>query len=62
MNLPHDLPAIGSICSGGRYDDLASLYTKQNFPASARRSGLDRLLAALEELNLLRRFRRRRRC
>jgi histidyl-tRNA synthetase len=48
-----DLPSIGSVCSGGRYDDLASLYTKQKLPGVGASLGLDRLLAALEELNLL---------
>src|SRR5262249_51688234 len=27
-----DLPGIGSVCSGGRYDNLAGLYTKQQLP------------------------------
>lgn len=48
-----DLPAIGSVCSGGRYDNLASLYTKQQLPGVGASLGLDRLLAALEELKLL---------
>src|SRR5260370_324940 len=48
-----DLPSIGSICSGGRYDDLAGLYTKQALPGVGASLGLDRLLAAMEELNLL---------
>ena len=48
-----DLPTIGSVCSGGRYDDLASLYTKEKLPGVGASLGLDRLLAALEELNLL---------
>jgi histidyl-tRNA synthetase len=48
-----DLPAIGSVCSGGRYDDLAGLYTKQKLPGVGASLGLDRLLAAMEELNLL---------
>ena len=48
-----DLPAIGSICSGGRYDNLAGLYTKQQLPGVGASLGLDRLLAALEELKLL---------
>jgi histidyl-tRNA synthetase len=48
-----DLPGIGSVCSGGRYDNLASLYTKQVLPGVGASLGLDRLLAALEELNLL---------
>jgi histidyl-tRNA synthetase len=48
-----DLPGIGSVCSGGRYDDLAGLYTKQTLPGVGASLGLDRLLAAMEELNLL---------
>jgi len=48
-----DLPGIGSVCSGGRYDNLAGLYTKQQLPGVGASLGLDRLLAAMEELNLL---------
>jgi histidyl-tRNA synthetase len=48
-----DLPKIGSVCSGGRYDNLAGLYTKQQLPGVGASLGLDRLLAAMEELNLL---------
>jgi histidyl-tRNA synthetase len=44
---------IGSICSGGRYDNLAGLYTKQVLPGVGASLGLDRLLAAMEELDLL---------
>ena len=44
------LPGIGSVCSGGRYDNLAGLYTKQQLPGIGASLGLDRLLAALEEL------------
>ncbi|MEM6672723.1 MAG: histidine--tRNA ligase [Planctomycetota bacterium] len=47
-----DLPGIGSCCSGGRYDDLASLYTKQRLPGVGASLGVDRLLAAMEELGL----------
>ncbi|MCL2119955.1 MAG: histidine--tRNA ligase [Planctomycetaceae bacterium] len=46
----HELPGIGSVCSGGRYDNLASLYTKQQLPGVGASLGLDRLLAAMEEL------------
>lgn len=49
----NDLPGIGSVCSGGRYDNLAGLYTKQNLPGVGASLGLDRLLAAMEELSLL---------
>ncbi len=45
-----DLPAIGSVCSGGRYDSLASKYTKQVLPGVGASLGLDRLIAAMEEL------------
>jgi histidyl-tRNA synthetase len=48
-----DLPGIGSVCSGGRYDNLAGLYTKQQLPGVGASLGLDRLLAAMEELKLL---------
>ncbi len=45
-----DLPALGSVCSGGRYDNLAGLYTKQPLPGVGASLGIDRLLAGLEEL------------
>jgi histidyl-tRNA synthetase len=41
---------IGSVCSGGRYDNLASVYTKQVLPGVGASLGVDRLLAAMEEL------------
>jgi histidyl-tRNA synthetase len=47
------LPGIGSVCSGGRYDNLAGLYTKVELPGVGASLGLDRLLAALEELKLV---------
>src|SRR5207248_3344843 len=48
-----DKPDIGSVCSGGRYDDLAGLYTKQKLPGVGASLGLDRLLAAMEEMKML---------
>jgi histidyl-tRNA synthetase len=45
-----DLPDIGSVCSGGRYDNLADLFTAQQLPGVGASLGLDRMLAALEEL------------
>jgi histidyl-tRNA synthetase len=48
-----DLPDIGSVCSGGRYNELASLYTRQSLPGVGASIGLDRLMAAMEELGLL---------
>ena len=54
----NDLPEIGSIGSGGRYDNLVGLYTK---PGSAESLGgvgasigIDRLIAGLEELGKIR--------
>ncbi|MCO8122399.1 histidine--tRNA ligase [Stieleria sp. TO1_6] len=49
----NDLPSIGSVCSGGRYDNLAGIYTKQHLPGIGASLGLDRLLAAMEQLKLL---------
>ncbi|MDP1564135.1 MAG: histidine--tRNA ligase [Pirellulaceae bacterium] len=48
-----DLPSIGSVCSGGRYDNLARLYTKQDLPGVGASLGLDRLLAAMEDLGMV---------
>jgi histidyl-tRNA synthetase len=47
------LPTIGSVCSGGRYDNLAGLYTSQELPGVGASLGLDRLLAAMEELGMV---------
>jgi histidyl-tRNA synthetase len=48
-----ELPGIGSVCSGGRYDNLAGLFTKQHLPGIGASLGLDRLLAAMETLGKL---------
>ena len=48
-----DVPTIGSVCSGGRYDNLAGMFTKQELPGIGASLGLDRLLAAMEELKML---------
>ncbi|WP_390621286.1 histidine--tRNA ligase [Planctopirus ephydatiae] len=47
------LPTIGSVCSGGRYDNLAGLFTKEQLPGIGASLGLDRLLAAMEELGMI---------
>ncbi len=52
-----DLPTIGSVCSGGRYDNLAGLFTKQELPGVGASLGLDRLLAAMEELGMVEKVR-----
>jgi histidyl-tRNA synthetase len=48
-----ELPGIGSVCSGGRYDDLAGLYSKEKLSGVGSSIGLDRLIAALESLGKL---------
>lgn len=45
-----DMPQIGSVCSGGRYNELANLYTAKRLPGVGASVGLDRLLAALDAL------------
>lgn len=49
----NDLPEIGSVCSGGRYDNLTSLYSKERICGVGSSIGLDRLIAALETLGRL---------
>ncbi len=49
----NDLPGIGSVCSGGRYDNLTGLYMKERLPGVGSSIGLDRLIAGLEELKLI---------
>ena len=44
---------IGSICSGGRYENLTSYYTDQKFPGVGISIGLTRLFYVLNENNLL---------
>ena len=46
-------PGIGSICSGGRYDDLASHYTKSRLPGVGISIGLTRLFFQLREAGLI---------
>lgn len=45
--------SIGSVCSGGRYDDLANNFTKQKFPGIGLSIGLSRLYYQLNEAGLL---------
>jgi len=46
-------PEIGSICSGGRYDDLAEYYTPKKLPGVGISIGLTRLFFVLEDQGLL---------
>jgi histidyl-tRNA synthetase len=48
-----DLPGIGSVCSGGRYDNLAEMFTNQQLPGIGASLGLDRLLAAMQTLEMI---------
>ena len=46
-------PEIGSICSGGRYDNLAEYYTDRQLPGVGISIGLTRLFYVLDEQGLL---------
>ena len=46
----NEIPSIGSVCSGGRYNNLTALYTKEAMPGVGSSIGLDRLLAAVKQL------------
>lgn len=49
----NEYPDIGSICSGGRYDNLAEYYTKQKLPGVGICIGLTRLFYQLREANII---------
>jgi len=48
-----DYPEIGSVCSGGRYDDLASAFTNRKLPGVGMSIGLSRLFDQLMKKNVL---------
>lgn len=48
-----DFPKLGSVCSGGRYDDLSGKYTSKKLPGVGLSIGLTRLFSQLEETNLI---------
>ena len=48
-----DYPNIGSICSGGRYDDLAGFYTDKKLPGVGISIGLSRLFDQLMDNGIL---------
>ena len=48
-----DYPQFGSICSGGRYDDLAGFYTDKKLPGVGISIGLTRLFASLLDSGLI---------
>ena len=48
-----DHPEIGSVCSGGRYDNLAEYYTDKQLPGVGISIGLTRLFYVLQEQGML---------
>lgn len=46
-------PEIGSVCSGGRFDDLAGVYTKSKLPGVGISIGLSRLFYKLREIGVI---------
>ena len=48
-----DHPEIGSVCSGGRYDNLAEYYTEKKLPGVGISIGLTRLFYVLGEQGML---------
>lgn len=48
-----DAPDIGSVSSGGRYDNLCALYTKEKVSGVGASIGVDRLISAMEKLGKL---------
>ena len=48
-----DHPEVGSICSGGRYDNLAEYYTEKQLPGVGISIGLTRLFFVLQDQGLL---------
>lgn len=49
----NDYTSIGSVCSGGRYDDLATHYTSQKLPGVGISIGLTRLFYQLKEADII---------
>jgi histidyl-tRNA synthetase len=49
----NDYPEIGSVCSGGRYDNLASHYTQTDLPGVGISIGLSRLFYQLSEIGVI---------
>lgn len=49
----NDYPQIGSVCSGGRYEDLAGYYSDRKLPGVGVSIGLSRLFFQLQEADLI---------
>jgi histidyl-tRNA synthetase len=52
----NDYPSIGSVCSGGRYDNLAEYYTTQQLPGVGISIGLSRLFYQLKEAGFFKEY------
>lgn len=50
--------SIGSVCSGGRYEDLASNFSKQKLPGVGLSIGLTRLFYQFQELGLVEKYKK----
>lgn len=48
-----DYPRLGSVCSGGRYENLTGYYTEQKLPGIGISIGLTRLFSQLKEIELI---------
>ena len=48
-----DYPALGSVCSGGRYDNLTGYYTDDRLPGIGISIGLTRLFSQLRSENII---------
>ncbi len=48
-----DFPELGSVCSGGRYDDLTKSFSNEELSGVGASVGLDRLMAGLDKLGKL---------
>ena len=48
-----DYPSIGSVCSGGRYENLATYYTDKKLPGVGISIGLTRLFYQLKEAGVI---------
>jgi histidyl-tRNA synthetase len=45
-------PRIGSICGGGRYDELIGMFTDRSYPATGTSFGIERIIDVMEELEM----------
>lgn len=49
----NSMKSLGSVCSGGRYDHLTKNFSKENLQGVGASIGIDRLIVALSEMQLL---------